>query len=95
MFCNSNPKASKLSEYFKNKHKGIEAGYNAETLKTKRACYNRSGTLPKMGFTSVEKSHLLASYKVQVAYRIAKAMKPHTLAEEVIKFCAVDRAVII
>ena len=57
-------------------------------LKTKRARYDRYGTLPKMGFTSVESLPLLASYKV--AYRIAKAMKPHTLAEEVIKPCVVD-----
>ena len=41
-----------------------------------------------MKFTSVEKPHLLASYKV--AYRIAKAIKPHTLAKEVIKPCVVD-----
>ena len=62
-------------------------------LKTKRARYDRYGTLPKMGFTSVESLPLLASYKV--AYRIAKAMKPHTLAEEVIKPCVVDMADII
>ena len=46
-----------------------------------------------MGFTTVEKPHLLASYKV--AYRILKAMKPHALAEEVIKPCVVDMADII
>ena len=41
----------------------------------------------------VEKPRLLASYKV--AYRNAKAMKPHTLAEEVIKLCVVDMTDII
>ena len=46
-----------------------------------------------MEFTSVKKPHLLASYKI--GYRIAKAMKSHTLAEEVIKPCAVDMADII
>ena len=61
----------------------VEAGYNAETLKTKRARYDRNGTLPKTGFTRVEKSRFHASYKV--AYRIAKAMKPHTFSEKVIK----------
>ena len=55
VFCNSNLKPSKLSEHFKNKHGGVEAGYNAETIKTKRACYDRSWMLSKMGFTSVEK----------------------------------------
>ena len=34
-FCNSNLKPSKLSQHFKKKHGGIEAGYNAETLKNK------------------------------------------------------------
>ena len=92
VFCNVNLKPSKLSEHFRNKHGGVEAGYDAETLKTKRARYEKSGTLPKMGFTSVEKPHL-ASYKV--AYRIAKEMKPHTLAEEVVKPCVIDMADII
>ena len=41
-----------------------------------------------MGFTSVEKPHLLASYKV--VYCIAKAIKPHTLIEEVIKPWVID-----
>ena len=88
VFCNANLKPSKLSEHFRNKHGGVEAGYDAETLKTKRARYEKSGTLPKMGFASVEKPHFLASYKV--VYRIAKAMKPQTLAEEVVKPCAID-----
>ena len=35
VFSNSNIKLSKLSEHFKNKHWGVEAEYNAETLKTK------------------------------------------------------------
>ena len=48
VFCNSKLKPSKLSEHFKNKHGGVEAGYNAETLKTKRARYEKSRTLPKM-----------------------------------------------
>ena len=93
VFCNSNLKPLNLSKHFKNKHGGVEAGYNAEILKTKRARYAQNGTLPKMGFTSIEKPHLLASYKV--AYRFAKAIKPHTLAEEVIKSCVVDKADII
>ena len=46
-----------------------------------------------MGFTSVENPHLFALYKV--AYRIAEAMKPHTLAKDVIKPCVIDMANII
>ena len=93
MFCNANLKPLKLSEHFRNKHGGVQAGYDAETLKTKQARYKKSGTLPKMGFTSVEKPHLLTSYKV--AYRIAKEMKPHALAEEVVKPYVIDMADII
>ena len=91
MFCNSNLKPSKL--HFKNKHGGVEAGYNVETLKTKQACYNRNGMLLKMRFTSIEKPDLLGLYKV--AYHIAKIMKPHMLAKEVIKPCVIDMADII
>ena len=83
VFCNFNLKPSNLSKHLKNKHRGVEAGYNAETLKTKRAHYDQNMTLQKMGFTSVEKPHLFASNKI--TYSIAKAMKPHTLVEEVIK----------
>ena len=52
VFCNANLKPSKLSEHFRNKHGEVEAGYDAETLKTKRARYEKNGTLSKMGFTS-------------------------------------------
>ena len=90
IFCNSNPKPSKLSKHFKNKHGGVEAGCNAEIVKTKQACYEQNGTLPEVGFTSVEKPHLLALYKV--AYRIAKARNPHSLAKKVIKPCVADMA---
>ena len=88
VFCNFNLKPSKLSEYFKNKHKRVETKYNAETLKTKRARDDLNETLREMGFTSFEKSHLIASYKV--GYRIAKEMKTHTLAEKLIKPYVVD-----
>ena len=46
-----------------------------------------------MGFTSVQKPHLRASYKV--GHCIAKAMKLHILAKEGIKPCVVDMADII
>ena len=59
VFCIANLKPSKLSEHCRNKHREV-----VESSKTKRARYEKCGTLPKMGFTSVEKPHLLASYKV-------------------------------
>ena len=51
--CNSNLKSSKLSEHSKNKHGGVEAEYNAETLKTKTSS-TEMGHFLKMGFTSIE-----------------------------------------
>ena len=42
-------------------------------------------TLPHLGFTVEEKPTLQWSF--EVAYRIAKCKKPHTIAEELIKSC--------
>ena len=50
-------------------------------------------TLEKWGFISAEKPLLLASYKV--AYEIAKQKKPHTIAESLIKPCALEMASIV
>ena len=63
VFCNFNLKPSKLSEHFKNKHEEMGAGYNAETLKIKRALYDQNGTLSKMEFISVEK--LISSLRIK------------------------------
>ena len=41
-----------------------------------------------MGFVPADKPLLLASYKV--AYEIAKNKKPHTIAENLIKPCALE-----
>ena len=46
-----------------------------------------------MGFVPADKSLLLASYKV--AYEIAKNKKPHTIAENLIKPCALEMAGIV
>ena len=93
VFCNAYLKPLKFSEHFRNKHGGVEVGYDAETLETKRARFEKSGTFPKIGFTNVEKPHFLTFYRV--AYHIAKAMKPHTFAKEVVKPCVIDMADII
>ena len=47
VFCNANLKPSKLSEHFRNKHGGVKAGHDAETLKTKRARYEKMGRFRK------------------------------------------------
>uniref|UniRef100_UPI00358EA82C protein FAM200C-like n=1 Tax=Myxine glutinosa TaxID=7769 RepID=UPI00358EA82C len=91
VFSNSNLKPSKLQEHFKNKPGGAEVeGHHVGSLKIKRTRFDSVGTLPKLGFVSVEKTLLLASY--QVAYAVAKSKKPHTIAEDLIKPCALEMA---
>ena len=50
-------------------------------------------TLQKWGFAPAEKPLLLASYKV--AYEIAKQKRPHTIAESLIKPCALEMASVV
>ncbi|XP_068223938.1 protein FAM200C-like [Palaemon carinicauda] len=58
---------------------------NIDALSTKRARYDCEATLPKFGFWPEEKPALQSSY--EVAYRIVKCKKPHTIAEKLIKPC--------
>ena len=89
IFSNSNLKPSKLGEHFRIKHGGNErAGNDLTSLQAKRARYDVKGTLPKLGFAPVDKPLLLASFKV--AYEVAKKKKPHTIAETLIKPCALE-----
>ena len=86
-------KPSRLKEHFNNKHGGVKPGQDSESLKIKRVRFDSIGTLPKMGFVPADKLLLLASYKV--AYEIAKNKKPHTIAENLIKRCALEMAGIV
>ncbi|XP_059843705.1 protein FAM200C-like [Hypanus sabinus] len=94
VFSNSNLKPSKLQEHFKNKHGGADVeGHDVGSLKIKKTCFDSQGTLPKLGFVSVERPLLLASY--QVAYKVAKSKKALTIVEDLIKPCALEMATII
>ena len=58
MFSNANLKPSRLDEHFKNLHGGLEAGYDIESLKVKRARFDSGGTLSACGFVPY-KNHCL------------------------------------
>ena len=90
---NANLKSSKLDEHFKNRHGGRDAGNDIETLRVKRAKFNRAGTLPMYRFSPPQKPLLQAFY--QVADDIAESKKPRTADEELIKSCALERADIV
>ena len=59
----------------------------------KKARFEVSGTLDKYGFIPTEKPLLVASYKN--AYRITKDKKPHSIAETLIKHCALEMTEIV
>lgn len=86
IFSNCNLKPSKLLEHFNNLHGGEGAGHSMNSLKSKKARFDTSGTILKLCGPAIQKPLLEASY--QVAYLCAKRKKPHTIAEELIKPCA-------
>ena len=57
-----------------------------DALSAEGVRYNLEATLPHLRLTVEEKPTLPYSY--EVAYRIAKCRKPHTIAEELIKSCS-------
>lgn len=87
MLANGSMKPAKLSEHLQTVHPG-NISDSIDDFRTKKARFEKSGTLPKLGFTPTQKPCLEASYKV--AYRIAQQKKPHTIAETLIKPCALD-----
>ncbi|CAM4485325.1 unnamed protein product [Lepidochelys kempii] len=93
LFSNTNLKSSKLSAHFNKQHGGAAVGHDIDTLKSTRAQFDHSETLRTFGFVSLEKPLLQASY--QVAYLCAKKKKPHTIAEELVKPCALEMAKIV
>ncbi|XP_025201805.1 protein ZBED8-like [Melanaphis sacchari] len=80
-------KPTKLKEHLVSVHPQHTSD-GLEVFQTKKARFEKSGTLPKLGFVPPQKPCLEASYKV--AYRIAKNKKPHTIGESLIKPCALE-----
>uniref|UniRef100_UPI00358F567B protein FAM200C-like n=1 Tax=Myxine glutinosa TaxID=7769 RepID=UPI00358F567B len=84
VMSNASLRPSKLSNHRDKMHPGRKED-NIDALSAKRSRYDREATLPKFGFRPEEKPALQSSY--EVAYRIAKCKKPHTIAEDLIKPC--------
>ena len=92
VLANSSMKPVKLKEHLNANHPG-NISDSRDTFLQKKARFEVSGTLEKYGFISTEKPLLVASYKI--AYRIAKEKKPHSIAETLIKSCALEMAEIV
>ncbi|QQP39543.1 Uncharacterized protein FKW44_020461, partial [Caligus rogercresseyi] len=84
VMANASLRPSKLSNHRDKVHPQRKDD-NIDAMSTKRARYDREATLPKFGFRPEEKPALQSSY--EVAYRIVKCKKPHTIAEVLIKPC--------
>ena len=92
ILANSSMKPVKLKEHQNVNHPG-NISDSRDTFLQKKARFEVSGTLDKYGFIPTEKPLLVASYKV--AYRIAKEEKPHSIAEALIKPCALEMTEIV
>ena len=90
IFANANLKASRLNKHFNNRQEGVMSENNFNTLKIKRACFDRSCTLANHGFSPVAKPWLQVPY--QLAFLRSKKNKPHIIVEELVKPCAVEKA---
>lgn len=85
VMSNASLRPSKLRNHHdKNHPRRNDIGNDA--LAAKRVRFDREATLNHFGFLPEEKPALQCSY--EVAYRIARCKKPHTIAEDLIKPCA-------
>ena len=80
-------KPAKLKEHLATVHPA-SVSENPDTFQAKKARFEKTGTLPKLGFARTQKRCLEASFKV--AYCIAKQKKPRTIGETLIKPCALE-----
>ena len=85
VLASSSMKPVKLKKHLNANHPG-NISDSRDTFLQKKARFEANGTLDKYGYISTEKPLLVASYKS--AYRIAKEKKPHSIAEPLIKPCA-------
>ena len=74
VLANKSIKPSKLKDHLKSFHPN-NLSNNIDELRTKKARFEKAGTLPKLGFITTQKPFVEAPYKV--SYRIDK-QKNHT-----------------
>ena len=86
VFSNGCMKPSKLQDHLRALHPE-NAEVPQSVFDTKRGRFELSGTLDVHGYVPEEKPQLKASFCV--ALKIAKEKKPHTIAETLIKPCAI------
>ena len=85
VMSNASLRPSKLKNHCDKKHSQNKDD-DIDALSAKEVRYDLEATLPHFRFGVEEKPILQCSY--EVAYRIAKCKKPHTIAEQLIKPCA-------
>ena len=85
-------KPVKLKEHLNANHPG-NISDSRDTFLQKKARFELSGTLDKYGFIPTEKPLLEVNYKI--ACRIAKEKMPHSIAETLIKPCALEMTEIV
>lgn len=86
VLCSESLKPSKLRRHFETKHKDYQGKSRGFFEKKLEQVESQGAKFAKFTFTS--DSALRASY--EVSYKVAKAMKPHTIAESLIVPAAID-----
>ena len=87
VLANASWKPAKLKEHLISIHPK-NALDSVDSFRSKKAQFEKSGTLPKFEFVKTQKRCVEASYKV--VYRIAKKKKAHPIGETLIKPCALE-----
>ena len=87
VLANASLKPAKLKEHLTSIHAKNTLD-SVDFFRSKKARFEKVGTLPKFGFIMTRKPYLKASYKV--AYCIAKEKKAHTIGETLELLCALE-----
>ena len=82
VLANGSMKPSNVKDNLKTFHPN-NLSDSIDQLRTKKARFEKAGTLPKLGFITTQKPFVEASYKV--AYRIAMQKRPHMIGKTLIK----------